>query len=130
MSSTPAITPGATCNVGKGKTRWEVIATEANGTILHLSKVGGDGYTNKWARPDEVNNVLDSTLSVTLGQVLSAREKASKAATLLSDQIRRHAKPEKLTELLATSVQYTETYTSLYRQHLAESGTQPDQIQD
>lgn len=127
MSSIQTVQPGSTCNVGKGKTRWEVIATERDGSVLHLSKVGGDGYTNKWAEVHEVTNVQDSTLSVTLGQVLAAREQASKASTLLADQTRRHAKPAKLSELLKNTIQLTESYIELYEEHLEDSGRTPEE---
>lgn len=117
--TTTGAVKGATCTVGTGKTRWEIIRIEADGT-LHMSKVGGDGYTNRWAKPDEVRNIQPQTMTHTLGAVLEARTAASAAATTLADQVKRHAKPATLVKLLDETVVKTRRYTRTYAGHLAE----------
>lgn len=121
MTTTTAPEPklGATCTVGSGKTRWEIVKVEQDGTF-HLSKVGADGYTNRWAKPDDVRNVQDQTLNYTLGDVLATRRDAADAAKLAADQITRHAKPALLVKLLDEVVVKTRRYTRIYAGHLAE----------
>lgn len=121
MTTTP--TPGQTCIVGSGKTRWEIIRIEADGT-LHMSKVGGDGYTNRWAKPADINKVQDSVLKHTLGAVLEAREKAATAAISLAEQIKRHAKPDKLDRLKYDALVAATTYIRIYQGHLTETEAQ------
>jgi hypothetical protein len=118
-STTPTPVLGSTCTVGSGKTRWEIVKVEEGGTF-HLSKVGGDGYTNRWAKPDEVRNVQDRTLTNTLGDVLASRRDASDAAKLLSDQITRHAKPPLLAKMLDEVIVKARRYTRIYAGHLSE----------
>lgn len=110
---------GQTCTVGNGKTRWEIIRIEANGT-LHLSKVGADGYTNRWAEPADLRNIQHRTMDNTLGDVLTKRQEAADAAKLLADQITRHAKPAALVKLQDDVVVKTRRYTRTYAGHLAE----------
>lgn len=111
---------GQTCIVGSGKTRWEIIRIEADGT-LHMSKVGGDGYTNRWAKPADINKIQESTLKHTLGAVLNAREQAAAAATSLAEQIKRHAKPEALDRLKYEALVAATKYIKIYAGHLAET---------
>lgn len=110
---------GQTCTVGNGKTRWEIIRIEAD-TTLHLSKVGGDGYTNRWAKPADLNNIEDRALANTLGRVLTAREAAATAAQALAEQIKRHAKPDALVTLQSAVVVTSNQYIRIYRGHLTE----------
>jgi hypothetical protein len=110
---------GATCTVGTGKTRWEIIKVQEDGT-LHLSKVGGDGYTNRWAKPDEARNVQPQAMIHTLGRVLEARAQAAAAATKLADQVKRHAKPAVLSKLQADVVVTSNRYIRTYAGHLSE----------
>ncbi|AYN57834.1 hypothetical protein HOU49_gp46 [Arthrobacter phage Eileen] len=118
-TTTPAPQLGDTCTVGSGKTRWEIVKVEEGGTF-HLSKVGGDGYTNRWAKPDEVRNVQARALTNTLGDVLTARREAADAAKLLSDQITRHAKPALLAKMLDEVIVKARRYTRIYAGHLSE----------
>lgn len=118
-TETPTPILGSTCTVGSGKTRWEIVKVEEGGTF-HLSKVGGDGYTNRWAKPAEVRNVQDRTLKHSLGEVLDARRDASDAAKLLSDQITRHAKPALLAKMLDEVIVKARRYTRIYAGHLSE----------
>ncbi|MET4094590.1 hypothetical protein [Arthrobacter sp. UYCu712] len=117
MTTTPKL--GQTCTVGNGKTRWEIIRIEAD-TTLHLSKVGGDGYTNRWAKPADLNNIKDRALAHTLGHVLLARQTAADAATALAEQIKRHAKPDSLRVLRDATVVSATRYIRIYAAHLAE----------
>lgn len=110
---------GQTCTVGSGRTRWEIIKIGQDG-VLHLSKVGGDGYTNRWANPAEITNVQDRTLTHTLGEVLAKRHEAAEAAALLSEQIRRHAKPSAVAQLKADVEVKTNRYIRIYAGHLNE----------
>jgi hypothetical protein len=118
-TTTPAPVLGATCTVGSGKTRWEIIRVEEDGT-LHLSKVGGDGYTNRWSKPDEVRNVQAQTIKHTLGEVLAARQEAAASAANLADQVKRHAKPLTIAQLLGLLVVRTNRYIRIYKGHLTE----------
>jgi hypothetical protein len=119
MTTTTLPALGQTCTVGSGKTRWEVIRHANDGT-LHLSKVGGDGYTNRWARPEELTNLQPRTLTNTLGAVLDARTAAAEAAQNLCDHVKRHAKPAKLSELQGAVVVTSNRYIRLYTGHLTE----------
>lgn len=119
MTATTAPTLGQTCTVGNGKTRWEIIRIEAD-TTLHLSKVGGDGYTNRWAKPADLRNIEDRALANTLGHVLLARQTAADAAQLLAEQIKRHAKPDTLRQLRDTAVVSATRYIRIYAGHLDE----------
>lgn len=116
---TPAV--GMTCTFGTGKTVWEIVKIENSGKQLHLSKVGGDGYTNRWAAPDEIRNLTPQTVKVNLATVLEKRAAAAHAAGVLGDQIKRHAKPAKVLELLHTSHRLADEYLNLYAEHLAET---------
>lgn len=122
-TTTTAPVQGATCTVGTGKTRWEIIRTEADGT-LHLSKVGGDGYTNRWAKADEARNIEPQAIRHTLGAVLEARAEAAAAATTLADQVKRHAKPAALVKLQSDVVVKSNRYIRIYTGHLAEIDTE------
>ncbi|MHC6592403.1 hypothetical protein [Arthrobacter sp. C152] len=118
-TTTPAPVQGATCTVGTGKTRWEIIRVQADGT-LHLSKVGGDGYTNRWATADEARNIEAQAVKHTLGAVLEARAEAAAAAATLADQIKRHAKPTQLVKLQSDVVVKSNRYIRIYAGHLSE----------
>lgn len=111
-----SVTPhvGFTCTVGKGKTRWEILNI-SQGDVA-MSKVGGDGYTNKWAKVDELTNIRPNDPYVTsLGQVLDARESLAKATKALDDRSRHHAKPEEINQLLkivtVAAAYYDRTWT-------------------
>lgn len=119
MAATTAPKLGQTCTVGNGKTRWEIIRIEADGN-LHLSKVGGDGYTNRWAAPADINNVQDRALNNTLGEVLAKRQEAADAAVALAEQIKRHAKPAAVAKLKADVEVKTNRYIRIYAGHLNE----------
>jgi hypothetical protein len=120
MTTSPKL--GQTATIGNGKTRWEIIRIEAD-TTLHLSKVGGDGYTNRWAKPADLNNIQESTLANTLGAVLTAREAAATAAQALAEQIKRHAKPGALRKLRDEAIVTANRYIRIYAGHLAEMAT-------
>ena len=119
MATTPTPQLGQTCTVGSGKTRWEIIRIEADGN-LHLSKVGGDGYTNRWAAPADATNVEARTLTNTLGEVLAKRQEAADAAATLAEQIKRHAKPSAVAKLKADVEVKTNRYIRIYAGHLNE----------
>lgn len=119
MTTTTLPDLGQTCTVGSGKTRWEIIRHANDGT-LHLSKVGGDGYTNRWAKPEELTNLQPRTLTNTLGAVLDARAAAADAAQSLCDHVKRHAKPGALVKLKDAVVVTGNRYIRLYAGHLAE----------
>lgn len=120
----PMTTPvvGATCTFGSGKTVWEIVKVNRNqdGTIhdLHLSKYLGDGYTNRWARPDEIRKLKAQTLGVSLAKILDLREQAENAAKKLYDAIHSKAKAEKLDEVLTAAVKATNEYSISYENHL------------
>lgn len=118
-TTVPAAVKGATCTVGSGKTRWEIIRLDNDGQ-LHLSKVGGDGYTNRWTLSHEVRNVEPQAIRHTLGAVLEARAEAAWAATKLADQIKRHAKPADLVKLQSDVVVKSNRYIRVYAGHLSE----------
>jgi hypothetical protein len=118
-TTSPAPQLGDTCTVGSGKTRWEIVKVEQDGTF-HLSKVGGDGYTNRWAKSDEVRNVQARTMTHSLGEVLTARQEAAAAAQHLGDQIKRHARPSALVKMLDDVIVKARRYTRIYAGHLAE----------
>lgn len=122
-TETASAVKGATCTVGNGKTRWEIIRIEADGT-LHLSKVGGDGYTNRWANPEDLRNIEAQSIAHTLGAVLEARTLAATAATTLADQVKRHAKPGTLVKLQSDVVVTSNRYIRVYAGHLADTGAQ------
>lgn len=119
MAATTAPQLGQTCTVCSGKTRWEIIQISQDG-VLHLSKVGGDGYTNRWANPADITNVQARALTNTLGEVLAKRHEAAEAASLLSEQIRRHAKPAAVAKLKADVEVKTNRYIRVYAGHLNE----------
>jgi len=119
MAATTSPQLGQTCTVGSGKTRWEIIRIEADGN-LHLSKVGGDGYTNRWAAPADVTNVEARALTNTLGEVLAKRQEAADAAATLAEQIKRHAKPSAVAKLKADVEVKTNRYIRIYTGHLNE----------
>ena len=113
---------GMTCTFGSGKTVWEIVKVNHNqdGTIrdLHLSKYLGDGYTNRWAQPDEIRNLKRQVLRVSLGTILDLREQAEKAAKHLQDTIRTKANAEKLDEVLSAATKATLGYSNYYELHL------------
>lgn len=118
MNTTAPLTPqvGYTCTVGNGKTRWEIISI-SQGDVA-MSKVGGDGYTNKWAKVDELTNVRpNDPEKVTLGQVLTARANLSTATRNLDDRARHHARPEELAKLLKIATNAVEYFGDLYTRH-------------
>ena len=118
MTTTEAVTPqpGFTCTVGNGKTRWEIISLSQS--EVALSKVGGDGYTNKWAKVHELMNVRPNDPDkVTLGKVLNARLKLVKATKALDDRARHHAKPEEITKLVRIVNDAAAYYNALYTRH-------------
>lgn len=116
MSAVSAPQVGNTCTVGKGKTRWEII--NISDRDVSLSKVGGDGYTNKWAKAAELTNIRphDPELT-TLGQVLTARENLAKATKALDDRARRHGKPEELNRLLKIVTNAAAHYDDQWTRH-------------
>lgn len=111
MSTTPTLSRGMTARIGKGRTaiQWEVLAIE--GDRAHLTKLGGDGYVNKWEAPESLNRIEPQLLEVTLGEVLAIKadlarwngaltealrglspERAQKASTQILDATARYAK--------------------------------------
>lgn len=118
--SNPAPAVGMTCTYGTGKTVWEIVKIQNDGT-LHLSKVGGDGYTNRWARPDEIRNLKSQDIEVILATVLDQRAEAAQAASVLADSIKRHVKPAKLEKLISAATSAAIQYQHLYERHLFET---------
>lgn len=113
-SVTPQV--GYTCTVGKGKTRWEIINI-SQGDVA-MSKVGGDGYVNKWAKVGELTNVRPNDPDLTtLGQVLAARENLAKATKELDDRSRRHGKPEEINRLLKIVTDAAAWYDVTWTRH-------------
>lgn len=76
---TPAA--GMTCTHGSGKTIWEIVHIDYDESgapkQLHMSKAGGDGYTNRWATPNEIRNLTAPALKTSLGDVLNARTESA-----------------------------------------------------
>ncbi|WP_043472075.1 hypothetical protein [Arthrobacter sp. Rue61a] len=124
---TQTLTPatGMTCTYGSGKTIWEIVHIDYDESgapkQLHMSKAGGDGYTNRWATPDEIRKLTARALKTSLGDVLKARTESAHAATELADAIKRHAKPGKLETLIRTAHENARAYQALYAAHLLET---------
>lgn len=117
--TTNTITPviGQTCTVGNGKTRWEIIRIEANGTV-HLSKAGADGYTNRWAEPQDLRNIQSPDDDfTTLGMVLAARDRLSEASKNLASIAARHGKPEAINRHLADVAEAASWYDVHWTNH-------------
>jgi hypothetical protein len=124
---TQTLTPaaGMTCTHGSGKTIWEIVRIDYdennNPKQLHMSKAGGDGYTNRWATPDEIRNLTPRALKTSLGDVLNARTESAHAATVLAEAIKRHTKPGKLETLIRKAHESARTYQVRYAAHLLET---------
>lgn len=78
---------GMTCRLGKSKTAvlWEVVKAESENGDVQLSKLGGDGYVNKWARVEALVDVQPRLLPVTLASVLEWQKKVRALGASLND---------------------------------------------
>lgn len=116
MNASVTLQVGNTCTVGNGKTRWEIINI-SQGDVA-MSKVGGDGYVNKWAKVGELTNVKANDPGLTtLGEVLTARERLAKATKELDDRARRHGKPEEVNRLLQIVTDAASWYDVTWTRH-------------
>lgn len=77
---------GATCQLGNGKTLWEIV--ERRGDQLVLSALGKGGYVNRNANTADVNDIQEQTMEWPLYLVLSSRTNARTAAHALWDRLR------------------------------------------
>lgn len=120
---TPAA--GMTCTHGSGKTIWEIVHIDYDESgapkQLHMSKAGGDGYTNRWATPNEIRNLTARALKTSLGDVLNARTESAHVATVLAEAIKRHMKPRKLETLIQKANDTARVYQVRYAAHLLET---------
>jgi len=85
-----AFEPGMTCRLGKSKTgvQWEIIHFDTSSLTVQLSKLGGDGYTNRWAKCEELNDLQPRLLPVTLAACLAWQRQVKNAAKNLEDKAR------------------------------------------
>lgn len=92
-----SIEPGMTCRLGKSKTsvQWEVIHYNAQSLQVQLSKLGGDGYVNKWANAQDLKDLQPRLLPVTLASVLEWQETLRALSVSLADAGRFFANTEK-----------------------------------
>lgn len=91
------IEPGMTCRLGKSKTsvQWEVIKYDAKSLTVQLSKLGGDGYVNKWAKTEELKDLQPRLLPVTLASVLEWQATLRTLSASLADAGRFFTNTEK-----------------------------------
>ncbi|MGQ3384458.1 hypothetical protein [Glutamicibacter sp. TV12E] len=84
------ISIGSTARLGKSKTStlWEVIKVEAGTGMVSLSKLGGDGYVNKYAHVDELRDVGERLLEVTLADCLALQTSVQNWGRTITDRAR------------------------------------------
>ena len=121
--TTTNVTRGMTCRVGKSKAGvlWEVQSLSMSGTHAYLSKMGGDGYTNRSVSLDELSHVEPRVLEVALFEVQAQREKVRDLAEKLRDRARFFSKgvSDDLPALAAQVHEATSTYQNMARAYLA-----------
>ncbi|MGV2855373.1 hypothetical protein ACNPON_17485 [Glutamicibacter sp. AGC13] len=106
------IEPGMTCRLGKAKTavQWEVIDFKPQSLTVQLSKLGGDGYVNKWSTVQELIDLQPRLLPVTLASVLAWQEKVRNLGASLSDTGRFFANSGKCVDLASKINAHTEGF--------------------
>jgi len=114
----PLLQVGATCHVGKGRTLWEVVKVHDASHTVELSALGRHGYVNKTVNADEVNSVTARRLTVSLGEVLAARQTVRGYAATLNDRARFNDIKE-IADLGTKAHRAALVYTSSLEQHLA-----------
>lgn len=103
---------GMTCRLGKSKTavQWEVIDFNVQSLTVQLSKLGGDGYVNKWSNPEDLIDLQPRLLPVTLASVLARQEKVRALGASLNDAGRFFANSVKCVALASHISAHTEAF--------------------
>lgn len=116
MTTNP-LTPGMTCNRGKGKTLWEII--EVNGQQVELSALGKGGYTNKHTTTDELTNIRSQELHTPLHEMLAKQQAAKAAAEALTYRLRYCSNPATIRAVAVTALEASEVFAAVIDGHTA-----------
>jgi len=103
---------GSTARLGKSKTStlWEVIKVDTGTGMVSLSKLGGDGYVNKYAHIDELRNVGPRLLEVTLADCLALQTSVQNWGRTITDRARFFANSGEVHDSVAKVADTTERW--------------------